>query len=132
MGHRVKLLGWQEDPLAMLHGADIMVQTSLAEGLPRVLIEGHAAGLPAVASDAKGNREVVGAGTGFLCPPKDPADFARHLARLVDSPRLRGAMGQAARRRAEALFDTIETGRQLVALYDEMLRGVAEPARKAA
>jgi len=132
MEHRVVLLGWQENPLAMLHGADIMVQTSLAEGLPRVLVEGHAAGLPAVASDAKGNREVVGEGTGFLCPPKEPAAFAHHLARLVDSPSLRAVLGQAARRRAESLFDGVSTGQQMVALYDEMLRGVGERQRKAA
>ncbi len=132
MEHRVGFLGWQEDPLGVLHGADIMLQTSLAEGLPRVLIEGHAAGLPTVASDAKGNREVVVEETGFLCPPKDPAEFARALARLIDGPYLRAAMGRAARRRAESLFDTVATGRQLAAFYDELFGVNVEAVRRAA
>ena len=92
----MKLVGWQQDPLGASHAADIALLASLAEGLPRSLIEAQAVGLPIVASAAKGNREVVTKESGFLCPPKDPDAFAQCLARLIDSAELRAEMGRAA------------------------------------
>lgn len=121
MTHRVKLLGWQEDPLSVSHAADIALLPSLAEGLPRSLIEAQAVGLPIVASAAKGNREVVTRDSGFLCPPKDPDAFAQCLARLIDSTELRQSMGRAARQHAEQCFDTVSNNRQIVAVYDSLL-----------
>jgi glycosyltransferase involved in cell wall biosynthesis len=121
MTHRVKLVGWQEDPLSVSHAADVAVLVSLAEGLPRSLIEAQAVGLPIVASAAKGNREVVTKDSGFLCPPKDPDAFAQCLARLIDSAELRSSMGRAARQHAEKCFDTVSNNRQIVAVYDALL-----------
>jgi glycosyltransferase involved in cell wall biosynthesis len=120
MTHRVKLVGWQEDPLSASHAADIALLASLAEGLPRSLIEAQAVGLPIVASAAKGNREVVTRDSGFLCRPKDPDAFAQCLARLIDSVELRESMGRAARRHAEQCFDTVNNNRQIVAVYDSL------------
>ena len=119
--HRVKLVGWQQDPLGVSHAADIALLVSLAEGLPRSLIEAQAVGLPIVANAAKGNREVVTKDSGFLCPPKDPAAFAQCLARLIDSSELRASMGRAARRHAEQCFNTIDNNRRIVAVYDSLL-----------
>jgi glycosyltransferase involved in cell wall biosynthesis len=121
VAHRVKLLGWQDDPLGVLHAADVALLVSLAEGLPRSLIDAQAVGLPSVASHAKGNREVVTRESGFLCQPKDPDAYAEALARLIDSPELRAAMGDAARRHAEECFDTVANNRQIAAVYDHLL-----------
>ncbi len=74
------MLGWQQDTHQMLQAADIVLLTSLAEGLPLALIEAQAAGRPIVAGNAKGVREVVTPTSGFLCPPRDASDFARKLA----------------------------------------------------
>ncbi len=123
VAHRVTLLGWHKDSWPALCAADIALQTSLAEGLPLALIEAHAAGLPSVASRAKGNREVVTAETGFLCPPRDPQSYAVHLAELVDNQPLRERLGAAARRRAERYFDTRRNSRQIVELYEKLLAG---------
>ncbi len=128
--HRVQLLGWQDDPDGVLHAADVVLLTSLAEGLPRSLLEAQAAGLPVVASTAKGNREVVTAGTGFLCPPKDADVFAECLARLIDSRELRESQGQAARRHAEQCFDTVANNRQIVAVYESLLAARADVPRR--
>ncbi len=121
LARRVQLLGWQSDPAAAFHAADVVLLTSLCEGLPRALIEAHAAGVPVVASDARGIREVVTQQTGFLCPIKDPAGYAAALARLLDSPTLRQTMGSAARRRAESHFDSTANNRQIADLYDDLL-----------
>lgn len=121
--HRVQMLGWQANPLGVLLASDVMLLTSLAEGLPRSLIEAQAAGLPIVASDAKGNREVVTPGTGFLCPPKDVEAYAESLARMIDSPELRQQFGGLARQHAETCFDNNANNRQLADVYEAMLAG---------
>ncbi len=121
LNHRVEFLGWQDDPSGVLHAADIVMLTSLAEGLPRSLIEAQAAGLPIVASAAKGNREVVVPGTGILCDPKNVEQFAQSLATLIDRPDLRKRMGQAGRRHAEACFDTVANHQQIAAVYESLM-----------
>jgi glycosyltransferase involved in cell wall biosynthesis len=118
---RVSLLGWQDDPHGVLHAADIVLLVSLAEGLPRSLIEAQATGLPIVASSAKGNREVVTAESGFLCPPRDADAFARALARLITQPELRDQMGIAGRAHAEACFNSLKNNRQIGQLYESLL-----------
>jgi glycosyltransferase involved in cell wall biosynthesis len=118
---RMSLLSWQDDPQGVLHAADIVLLVSLAEGLPRSLIEAQAAGLPIVASSAKGNREVVTDQSGFLCPPSDADAFARALARLIMQPNLRDQMGIAARAHAEACFDSLKNNRQIGEVYDSLL-----------
>jgi len=119
LSDRVQLLGWQQDPYAALHAADVVLMTSLAEGLPRALIEAQGAARPIVAGNAKGVREVVTPTTGFLCAPTVPAEYADCLARLVDSPALRDEMGRAARQHAEENFNTAVVSRQVVSVYEE-------------
>src|SRR5690606_17483416 len=76
---------------------------SFTETQGLVLTEAMAAGLPAVALNAPGVREVVRNGeNGFLLPARSPArTFARHLARLADEEALRKRCSQAARATAE-------------------------------
>ncbi len=128
LGHRVHFLGWQQDPHGVLQAADVVLLTSLAEGLPRALIEAQAAARPIVASAAKGIREVVTDDTGFLCSPRDPRDFAHKLARLLDDAWLRNRLGRAARLRAEQHFDTVANHRRIAELYDELLEFEAPAA----
>ena len=124
---RVELFGWQEDPHQVFHGCDISLLPSLWEGLPRTLIESQAAGLPIVASNIKGNREVVTKDTGFLCEPKTASDYADALAKLIGDASLREQMGVAARARAEQHFDSRVNSRQIVSLYERLL-GMEETA----
>ena len=133
LDHRVQFLGWQNDLHEALHAADVVLLTSLAEGLPRALIEAQGAGLPIVASAAKGNREVVTSETGFLCQPRNPNEYAECLARLIDDQFLRHRLGRAARAHAEQHFDTVSNHLRVAALYDELL-GLAPfaPANRSA
>jgi glycosyltransferase involved in cell wall biosynthesis len=130
---RVSLLGWQDEPQNVLHAADILLQPSLWEGLPISMIEGHAAGLPTVASHIRGIREVVTPQTGFLCPAREAATYAAALAALIQHTDLRQRLAEAARRRAFEAFDGTANLGQVARLYDEWLSPrAAAPHRRIA
>ena len=93
------------------------------ESFGLVLAEAMAAGLPIVASDIPGFRQVLeGSGAGVMVPPRDPNRLAETLLTLLkDAPAL-ASLGAGGRRRAEAF--SIETvGRQVLAVYDRHLNG---------
>lgn len=121
-GRRLQLIGWQAEPEQVYRGSDIVLLPSLWEGLPRTLIEAQAAALPTVASNVKGNREVVSADTGFLCQPREASSYAQALATLIHDQVLRARLSLAARARAEKLFDTVTNNRRIVQLYEQLLR----------
>ncbi|MFT5467905.1 MAG: glycosyltransferase involved in cell wall biosynthesis [Verrucomicrobiales bacterium] len=121
MGHRVELIGWHPNPNELMAGCDVMLLPSLWEGLPRVLIEAQASGLSIVASDIKGNREVVTEQTGFLCEPKNPDSYVKGLSVLISEKETRTRMGAAARKRAEETFDIRNTFEKILTLYDDLL-----------
>ena len=78
--------------------ATVQVIPSHYEGLPTVLLEGMACGLPVVATDIGGNNEVINSGVnGFLVPPKSPNALAEAILRLLNDPWLRENLGIAAR-----------------------------------
>jgi colanic acid/amylovoran biosynthesis glycosyltransferase len=83
---------------------DVVVLPSEAEGLPVSLLEALAHGVPAVASDVGGVPELLGDGCGELVPPRDPAELAAAVARLLSSPELRARYGAAGRARVEREF----------------------------
>ena len=74
-----------------------------------------------MASDIKGNREVITAETGVLCSPKQPADYARALHRLIGDQAARASMGRAALQRARAQFCLDRLHREVTQVYEELL-----------
>lgn len=96
---RVRFLGFQHDVKPWLHAADAFVLSSRWEGLPVGLIEAGACGLPAVATDVPGSREVVVPGrTGLLVPSGSHEALAQAMTAIaLASPRERQAMGHLAR-----------------------------------
>ena len=90
-----------------VHAADLVVHTSLREGLPRVLPQGLIAGKPVVAFDADGAKEVCISGeTGFLVPPRDVPALSGALATLAADAGLRDRLGAEGRRRFAEDFRT--------------------------
>jgi len=68
------------------------------EGMPNTILEYMAAGLPVVATDLPGIREMVRAGeTGYIVPVRDPEAVARALRTLLSDDRARERMGRAGR-----------------------------------
>jgi glycosyltransferase involved in cell wall biosynthesis len=95
----VRFLGIRPDVPELMTAADAYVMSSAWEGMPIVLLEAAAAGLPVVATRVGGNHEVVGnEETGFLVPPRDAGALGDAMSRLMQSPETeRRAMGQRGR-----------------------------------
>ena len=118
---RVHLTGLRRDVPDLLHSFDIFALSSLWEGLPRVLPQAMAAGLPIVATAVDGNAEAVTDGVnGLLTPPGDPQAMAAALLRLLDNPSLHRKMGEAGRTRADE-FGARKMVSDIAALYEKLL-----------
>jgi glycosyltransferase involved in cell wall biosynthesis len=96
----VFFLGYRRELRPVFAAADLAVLSSDNEGTPVSLIEAAAAGLPAVATDVGGVREVVGEETGVLVPRDDAAALAAAIVELAADPARRERCGHAARRHA--------------------------------
>ena len=95
LGERVRFLGLRKDMVAVLSAADVVVHSSLREGLPRVVLEALAIGTPLVATAVGGVGDVVKDGVnGLLVPPNDGPALERALLAALQDP-------QAAARRSE-------------------------------
>ncbi|MDO5580649.1 MAG: glycosyltransferase family 4 protein [Planctomycetia bacterium] len=107
----------------MFAAMDIVVHTSLREGLARVLPQGLLSGKPVVSYDIDGAREVVLDGkTGFLLPPGEIPRLAEDLIRLVNDPELRARFGQEGRKRFSKQFDHHFMTERIRSLYVELLK----------
>jgi glycosyltransferase involved in cell wall biosynthesis len=103
-----------------LASMDVLVLPSEAEGLPVVPIEAMAAGVPVVATDVPGTRDVVRhESTGLLVPSGDPPSLARAIRRVLDDPKLRESLIAAGKRAAAERFAwpaVLEQYRQVLGL----------------
>lgn len=98
--------GEVEKPDNYYRMSDLYFFPSEFEGLPTTLMEAMGCGLPSVASDIGGCRDLVQHGkTGYLADKHDAAGFAAHILRLLNDPALRKTMGEAARKRAVTELD---------------------------
>jgi glycosyltransferase involved in cell wall biosynthesis len=112
-----------DDIPELLHAADCFTLNSLAEGLPLSLVEGLASGLPCVATDIPGSRDVVSKGGGVLVPVDDEAAVAAAWDALAAEPDRRAALGREARQIAEEHYAWHRLAERYVELYDALLGG---------
>jgi glycosyltransferase involved in cell wall biosynthesis len=97
---------------------DVFCLPSHREGFPRAAMEAAASGVPVVATDIRGCRQVVDDGrTGALVPVRDPAALAGALRSYADAA-VRTEHGAAARAKAAAEFDEQEVVARVLAAYD--------------
>ncbi len=105
----------------LLAAPSVTARDGDAEGLPNVVVEGAASGIPVVATRHSGIPEAVEDGeTGFLVPEHDRAALAERIGTLLGSPHLRREMGFAARALAVERFDRLRQAERLEAIYDEV------------
>jgi glycosyltransferase involved in cell wall biosynthesis len=97
LSSQLTLHGQIDRPQTVLSGAGILVLPSLAEGFGLVLIEAMASGIPVIATDVPGIRDVVQHNqTGLLVPPSNPAMLAAAIQQLVEDQNLRQRLISAA------------------------------------
>ncbi len=106
----------------LLNASDIVVHTSVWEGLARVLPQGLIAGKPVVSYDIDGAREVVLSGeTGYLLPPESISELTQALSILIRRPELRQQFGAAGRARCVDVFRHESMTQQIRAVYEKVL-----------
>jgi glycosyltransferase involved in cell wall biosynthesis len=117
----VQWLGHCADMPQLFSSAHIVCLPSYREGLPKALIEAAAAGRPLVTTDVPGCRQVVADGVnGLLVPAREVEPLVTAIGRLVADPQLRGALGAAARRRAEREFGLEQVVARTLGLYEQI------------
>lgn len=124
IAHRIKMLGEVLDIAPYLAASDVFVLPSRGEGMSNALLEAMATGLPCLASDVGGNREVILSGeNGLLFQPEDVAGLANALDLLLSDRDLSARLGAAARQSVEQQVSFDSVADRYVALYTRLLRG---------
>jgi colanic acid/amylovoran biosynthesis glycosyltransferase len=108
----------------LLCAPSVTASTGATEGLPIVVVEAQASGLPVVGTYHAGTPEAVIHGeTGFLAPERDWEKLATYIARLIEDESLRRQFSQKARKRAVAELNLFRQTRALEDIYKTVLRG---------
>lgn len=117
----VHMLGRRDDVPDLLAAADLFVLPSLFEGLPLVLLEAMAAGLPIVATAIDGTVEAIGADHPFLVPAGDPMRLAAIIGTALGDADAARAAGAAGKSRFIHQFQADRMAMQTAALYAGLL-----------
>jgi glycosyltransferase involved in cell wall biosynthesis len=118
----VELWGERHDMPEVYRQADVVCLPSYREGMPKVLIEAAASGLPIVTTDTPGCRDVVRHGeNGFLVPVADSAALAARLRQLLEDEKLRVRLGTRGRERAVEEFSVTRCAASTLSIYRELL-----------
>ncbi len=119
----IRWLGERSDVRELLRASDVFaLPTYYREGIPRVLLEAAAIGLPLVAARVPGCEDVIEhERNGLLVPPKDSGALAAALRVLIEDPAVRSAYGEQSRLRAIREFDLSVIAQQIAGHYQKLL-----------
>ncbi|OGV52479.1 MAG: hypothetical protein A2X49_09190 [Lentisphaerae bacterium GWF2_52_8] len=121
--------GFQTDTRPSLHRVAIYCSPSHTEGMGMTIVEAMSAGLPVVATDSGGPRDLVEEGkTGMLVPVKKPEALAEALREVLTNPKLAASMGEAGRKRARQRFDVDTTVPLMVEQLERVLMAKPDKA----
>lgn len=125
--NNIFFLGWQENIFKFLEKSDIFVLSSLREGLPRVLIEAMACGIPVVSTNCKfGPPEILKNGKyGVLVRTNDAKDLARGILKLLNNPTLRKKYSKLGKERAKK-FSIDKAVKKYEKLFKEVCNIIGE------
>ncbi len=119
---RAHLVGHRADAARLLAAGDLVVQSSIREGMPVSLLEAARACRPIVATDAGGTREFITDGeTGLLVAPKDVERLAIAMRRLISDGTLAARLAAGARSRLIERHDIRAIAGATAALYNRLL-----------
>lgn len=119
---RVIFGGWRNDVLQLLAAADLFVLPSLFEGLPLVVLEALAVGIPVIGTRVCGTSEAIEDGvSGCLVEPANSQQLATAISTALTQPAQAAHWRNAGRRRFEKLFNAERMTQETVALYRRLL-----------
>ena len=125
IGDNIRLAGFVPEKLLPLYynAADyFVIPSSSGEGLPLVLLEAMACGLPVIATSVGGTPEIIkDMKNGVLVPPRNPKALAETISKFLSNKELGLAIGKEARNTVEDKFTWEENVRRLQNVYDEFL-----------
>ncbi|MFA6134152.1 MAG: glycosyltransferase [Phycisphaerae bacterium] len=121
---RIKYLGFVRDVRGLLSAADMLVMPSMWEGFGLTAAEAMAAGLPVIATDVPGLRDVIDDGvTGVLVPREDAVALASTVAALAADGDKRHRMGQAGLERVKKLYPLDAS----IAAHERLYEAITDP-----
>lgn len=119
---KVILTGWRRDVPEIMQIIDVLVLTSLWEGLPIVFAEAMASGKPVVATAVDGAKEAIIEGVnGFLVEPHNIEKFAERVIKLIRDRNLAQRMGREGKKMVYPTFDLTYMLNRIEALYEKSL-----------
>jgi glycosyltransferase involved in cell wall biosynthesis len=122
---QVSFFGYRKDRLAFLKGFDLFVLPSRSEGISRSIMEAMIAGVPVVASDIPGCRQIITPGeTGLLVPLDQPAALADAIRKMAGDPGFRAGIARKARENIVTHFSASRMGKE----YGQLFHSLVSPA----
>ncbi len=122
IAENVRFLGWRPDVARVMSAYDIFCLPSLNEGMGKVLVEAMTLGLPMIASNIGGIKDLVRPGeNGLLVPAGDVIALAEAIACLCRDPERRRQMGDAGRQMAP-LYSSEEMIKKIDQLYRKLVK----------
>jgi glycosyltransferase involved in cell wall biosynthesis len=104
------------------HKADIFILPSYHEGLPTVLLEAMSCGLPVIATNVRGNRDLISHGeNGILVPAHSPKKMAEAVSSLMDDDTIRHKIGQNARNTIEKKYTWDKISNKMLECYKSLI-----------
>ena len=123
LGDRVQLVGWTEDIANLLATFDLFVSTSESESFGMAIVEAMAAGIPVVATETDGAREIIEPDvTGRLVPVGNVDAIAKSTSELLSDPSERARLGVNAQQAARQRFGLEQMVDETVRLYEGVVR----------
>ena len=123
LGDRFRFMGRTTDPHGVVRDADVVLMTSISEGLPMSILEAMGQGRPVVATGVGGVPDVV-KGCGVTTPPGEVHGLALGITTLLNAPELAWQLGRRGHRRLQRTFNEVAC----VESYRGLLHAVAAPA----
>ena len=123
LGEKVIFTGYREDVEELMALMDIFVLTSLREGLPRVLVQAAAVGIPLVAFNVDGVPEIIKDNhNGFLIRTKDVEQLANRIVRYIDNKKLVLLHGQKGREFIKDKWSIKDMVRRTDQIYNHLVK----------
>ena len=114
----------KDQMIKLYQNAALFILPSYHEGLPTVILEAMSCGLPVVATDVRGNQDLVSNGeNGILIPSRNPEKMAREISRLLEDDNLREKLGKNARKTIEKNYTWNVISNRILGFYNSLAKG---------